>query len=173
MSRIDYDLSLIGGIAFDMDGVLSGSTVSVGPDGNLRRTSNVKDGYAIQYALRHGLSIAVISGAHDESMLPAYHSLGITDVFFRCADKKSALNEWMEKRSLLPEEVAFVGDDIPDMEVMEIVGLPVTPRDGAVEIKRIARYISPVNGGEGVARDLISQILAARGEWMLEDDRTW
>lgn len=173
MSRIDYDLRLIKGVAFDMDGVLSGSTVNVGPDGNLCRTSNVKDGYAIQYALRHGLCIAVISGAKDESMRPAYRSLGLTDVYFGCSEKRTALNAWMKERGLCPEEVAYVGDDIPDLEVMEIIGLPVTPRDGAIEVKRIARYISPVKGGEGVARDLISQILSARGEWMLEEDRMW
>ena len=173
MSRIDYDLKLIRGIAFDMDGVLSGSTVSVREDGTLQRTSNVKDGYAIQYALRHGLKIAVISGARDESMLPAYSSLGLTDVFFRCAEKTTMLKAWMDTYGLNPEEVAFVGDDIPDIEVMLMVGLPVSPRDGAIEVRQIARYISPVNGGEGIARDLISQILAARGEWMLEEDRMW
>ncbi len=173
MSRIDYDLSLIKGIVFDMDGVLSSSTVSVREDGTLQRSSNVKDGYALQYAIRRGMKIAVISGARDESMLPAYRSLGIRDMYFRCSEKLSRLREWMEVNSLERGEVAFVGDDIPDIKAMHEVGLPVTPCDGAVEVKQIARYISPVKGGEGVARDLISQILLSRGEWMLDDACEW
>ncbi len=173
MSRIDYDLTLIKGVVFDMDGVLSGSTVSVREDGTLQRTSNVKDGYAIQYALRHGLKIAVISGARDESMLPAYRSLGITDVFFRCARKTETLSAWMAANKLNREEVAFAGDDIPDIDAMAMTGLTVVPRDGANEVKAIARYISPAYGGNGVARDLLSQILSAKGEWMAPDASEW
>lgn len=173
MSRIDYDLALIRGVVFDMDGVLSGSTVAVREDGTLQRTSNVKDGYAIQYAVKRGLNIAVISGARDESMLPAYRSLGLSDIYFKCGVKTSTLIRWMSEKGLSKEEVAFVGDDIPDLDAMSKVGLPVCPRDAAVEVRCMARYISPINGGEGVARDLISQILASKGEWMLEDASEW
>lgn len=173
MSRIDYDLSLIRGIAFDMDGVLSASTVAVREDGTLQRHSNVKDGYAIQFAVKCGLHIAVISGARDLSMLPAYRSLGIGDVYFHVASKRPQLERWMAERGLSPEEVAFVGDDIPDIPAMLAVGLPCTPRDGAVEVKNIARYISPCCGGAGVARDIISQILSVKGQWMGEDAHDW
>ncbi len=173
MSRVDYDLSQIRGVAFDMDGVLSGSTVSVREDGTLQRTSNVKDGYAIQYALKRGLYIAVISGARDESMLPAYRSLGISDIYFKCSVKTAVLRDWMSMHGLSENEVAFVGDDIPDMDAMAMVGLPVCPRDASVEVKCMARYISPFDGGSGVARDILSQILASKGEWMLEDAPEW
>ncbi len=173
MSRIDYDLTLIRGVVFDMDGVLSCSAVAVREDGTLQRTSNVKDGYAIQYALRHGLRIAIISGARDESMLPAYSSLGLTDVYFKCEDKTVALSAWMDSYGFSGKEVAYVGDDIPDIEAMGLVGLPAVPRDAAIEVRRIAKYISPVDGGCGVARDLISQVLSAQGKWMLEDATKW
>lgn len=173
MSRIDYDLSMIRGVVFDMDGVLSPSTVNVREDGTLERHSNVKDGYAIQYALRRGLHLAVISGARDLTMEPAYKSLGIKDVYFHCGHKVATLYSWMEKHGLAPEEVAFIGDDIPDIKAMMEVGLRVTPADGAVEVKGIATYISPVKGGQGVARDLISQILSAKGEWLLDDAYDW
>lgn len=170
MSRIDYDLTLIKGIAFDMDGVLSASTVAVREDGTLQRHSNVKDGFALQYAIRKGLRIAVISGAKDESMLPAYRSLGIEDVYFMVADKETKFMEWLRSRGLHPHEVAFVGDDIPDIPPMKICGLPVVPRDASVEAKMFAHYISPFNGGGGVARDLISQVLLAKGEWLTDGD---
>lgn len=173
MSRIDYDLTLIRGIVFDMDGVLSASTVAVREDGTLQRHSNVKDGYAIQYALKCGMKIAVISGARDLSMLPAYRSLGLEDVYFHVGKKCSRLHEWMVLRGLRPKEVAYVGDDIPDIPPMRAIGLPCTPRDAAVEAKAEARYISPVNGGQGVARDIISQILSARGEWMTDAAFEW
>lgn len=166
MSRIDYDLTLIRGIVFDMDGVLSASTVAVREDGTLQRHSNVKDGYAIQFALKCGMNIAVISGARDLSMLPAYRSLGLEDVYFHVREKRARLLEWMELRGLTPDEVAYVGDDIPDIPPMREVGLPCAPRDAAIEAKMEARYISPAEGGRGVARDIISQILSARGEWM-------
>lgn len=173
MSRINYDLTLIKGVVFDMDGVLSASTVAVREDGTLQRHSNVKDGYAIQYGLRKGLRIAVISGAKDESMLPAYNSLGLTDVFFKCAHKVKQLLEWMHINQLAPNEVAFVGDDIPDIKAMLQVGLKVCPADAADEVREISTYISPVKGGQGVARDLISQILASQGCWMDEDAFEW
>lgn len=173
MSRIDYDIALIRGIVFDMDGVLSASTVAVREDGTLQRHSNVKDGYAIQYAIRRGMKIAVISGARDLSMLPAYRSLGIEDVYFHIDRKLTKLNEWMECHGLVAAEVAYVGDDIPDIPAMRAVGLPCVPRDAAIEAKAEARYISPCHGGHGVARDIISQILSARGEWMCEDAFEW
>lgn len=173
MSKIDYPLHMIKAVAFDMDGVLSASTVAVREDGTLQRHSNVKDGFAIQYAVARGMRLAVISGARDDSMLPAYRILGIQDVFFHCSDKKSVILEWMASNGLSPQEVAYVGDDIPDIPAMEEIGLKVCPRDGADEVKQIVDYISPCNGGNGVARDLISQILSARGEWMLPGTFGW
>ena len=173
MSRIDYNLSQIRGIVFDMDGVLSASTVAVREDGTLQRHSNVKDGYAIQYALRCGLHVAVISGARDLSMLPAYRSLGIQDVFFHVSRKRPQLEMWMSVHGLSPHEVAYVGDDIPDIPAMSIVGLPCTPRDAAIEAKNVARYISPCDGGAGVARDIRSQILSALGRWMTDEAFEW
>lgn len=170
MSRIDYDLRKIRGIAFDMDGVLSASTVAVREDGTLQRHSNVKDGFALQYALKRGLKVAVISGAKDASMLPAYNSLGITNVYFGVVDKKEVFSRWMSECGLLPEEVAFVGDDIPDIPAMQIAGLSATPRDGSDEVKIVAQYISPFNGGGGVARDIISQVLKAQDLWLTDEN---
>lgn len=173
MSSINYNLSLIRGIAFDMDGVLSASTVAVREDGTLQRHSNVKDGYAIHHALKRGLKIAIISGARDDSMLPAYRSLGLTDIYFHCADKTVCMKEWMQRHGLTSEQTAYVGDDIPDIPAMRMAGLRIVPAYGSIEARCEANYISPCCGGQGVARDVISQILASRGEWMTDDAYNW
>lgn len=170
MSRIDYDLNSISGIAFDVDGVLSPSTVSVDADGVPRRMCNVKDGYALQLAVKMGLKLAIITGADTESIAKRYKSLGITDVYLRASDKLPILEEWMQRRGLRTHQVAFVGDDIPDILPMQNVGLPVCPADGASDVKAVACLITKAHGGYGVARELLEEILKAKGVWMTNED---
>lgn len=166
MSRIDYPLTQIKAVAFDIDGVLSPSTIPLGADGVPCRMVNIKDGYALQLAVKQGLHICIISGATEPSLRARYEGLGIKDVWLGVKMKLPRLREWMETLDLRPEEVAFVGDDIPDYESLRSVGLAVVPADAAVEVKEVARYISPAQGGYGVARDLLEQLLKARGQWM-------
>ena len=166
MSRINYDLKKIKGIAFDVDGVLSPSTIPLGCDGVPSRMVNIKDGYALQLAVKHGYRIAIITGADSEAVRTRFAALGIADIYMRASVKLPILQEWMEKYGFHPEEVAFAGDDIPDYEALRYVGLSVAPSDAAVDIKAIAGYISPVAGGCGVGRDLLEQIMKANGEWL-------
>lgn len=166
MSRINYDLKLIKGIAFDVDGVLSPVTIPLHPDGTPMRMVNIKDGYALQLAVKHGYHIAIITGADSEAVRLRFAGLGITDIFLKASQKMPCLETWMEKYNLSPEEVAYAGDDIPDYEVMKAVGLSVAPADAADDIKEIATYISPCRGGEGVGRDLLEQIMRVNGDWM-------
>lgn len=166
MSKIDYDLTKIKAVAFDVDGVLSPSCIPLGHDGTPQRMVNIKDGYALQLAVKRGLKLAIITGADTPSIKVRYEALGIKDVYLRAGKKIEILNEWMTCNGLSAEETAFVGDDIPDYQPMTSVGLSVAPKDAAVDIKVIARYISPVNGGYGVARDLLEEILKAQGLWM-------
>ncbi len=166
MSKIDYDLSKIRAIAFDVDGVLSPSTIPLSPDGVPSRMVNIKDGYALQLAVKHDFLISIISGANDDALVVRYGGLGIKDIYLRASVKIDILKEWMNRYSLSPEEVAFVGDDIPDYECMRHVGLAVAPSDAAVEIKEVAQYISPVKGGYGVARDLLEEIMKTQNQWM-------
>lgn len=166
MSSINYDLSLIRGIVFDIDGVLSPSTIPMAPDGTLLRMANVKDGFAIRLAAKQGFKIAIISGADCYSIRQRMAALGTNDIYLNAAQKLPVLKEWMEANGLKPEQVAFVGDDIPDIPPMSEVGLPVAPLDAATEVKAIAKYISPVAGGQGVARDLLEQILKAQQLWL-------
>lgn len=170
MSKIDYDLNSIKGIAFDVDGVLSPSTIPMSADGVPQRMVNIKDGYALQLAVKMGLDLAIITGANTESIAIRYKALGITDVYLKASDKLPVLEQWMQRRGLSSHEVAFVGDDIPDTLAMQSVGLPVAPADAAPDIKAIACYITKANGGYGVARELLEEILKAKGVWLTNDE---
>lgn len=169
MSRTDYDLRKIKAVIFDVDGVLSPSCIPLGDNGLPRRMVNIKDGYAMQLAVKKGLLLAIISGANDESLRVRYSSLGIKEIHLGAAMKLPVLRDIMDRYDLTDEEVAYVGDDIPDYEIMQIVGLPVAPADAAPEICSIARYISPKIGGHGVARDILEQILKVQSLWMACD----
>ena len=166
MSRIDYDLVKIKAVAFDVDGVLSPSTLPLSESGQPIRMGNVKDGYALQLAVKWGLKIAVITGGTSDAVMKRCHLLGIKDAWQKVADKLPVLKEWMAAQGLRPEEVAYMGDDIPDLPCLRHVGLPCCPNDAAWEVKETARYISPFGGGYGAARDLVSQILRAHGAWV-------
>lgn len=165
MSSIDYDLKKIRGVVFDVDGVLSPSTIPMSPEGEPCRMVNIKDGYALQLAVKRGLKLAIITGAKTKGVELRYRGLGIEDVFIGASVKLPIMQEWLEKHGLSADEVAYVGDDIPDFQVMTIVGLPVAPKDAAPEVKAVAKYISPVLGGYGVARDVLEQIMKAHGVW--------
>lgn len=173
MSAINYDLSKIKSFIFDVDGVLSRQTVSVADDGQPLRTTNVRDGYAIHYALKKGFDVAVITGGRSEIVQYRLASLGVKHIYLKSYDKTRQLKEYMRETGFKPEEIVYVGDDIIDFLVMQQVGLPVAPADACEEIKSISAYISPVNGGEGVARDVIEQVMKVQGKWMNDDAFYW
>lgn len=166
MSRINYNLTQIKGIVFDIDGVLSPSTIPMDIDGNPLRMVNIKDGYAIQLAVNHNYKIAIITGAFSKAIDVRYNGLGVKDVFQKVAMKKPVLLSWMKDNGLSPEEVAYVGDDIPDLECLQTVGLSVCPADAAEEVKANSVFISKATGGHGVGRELIEEIMKASGCWM-------
>ena len=163
---INYDLTQIKALVFDVDGVLSQNNVSLSPDGQPCRTANIKDGYALQLAVKRGLKIAIITGGRSAAVRERYMGLGITDVFQGVSMKTEAYEDWLIAQQLKPEEVLYMGDDIPDYEVMSRVGLPVCPADADPEIRAISRYVSPKCGGMGCVRDVIEQVLRAQGQWM-------
>lgn len=168
MSSINFDLKKIRAVAFDVDGVLSPSTIPMSASGEPLRMVNIKDGYALQLAVKMGYRIAIISGARSEAVKVRFNGLGIKDVFIGVSVKLPCLLDWMKKHRLSPDEVAFVGDDIPDMEAMHHVALPVAPADAAPEVKEVAKYISPVAGGYGCGRDVLEQIMKAQGKWLAD-----
>ena len=167
---IDYDLARIRACVFDVDGVLSCATMSVGEDGVPRRTSNVKDAYAIQHAAKTGLTIAIITGARVSVIRERYEQLGVKDVFLGAVHKMDAWDDFLRQYGLMADEVLYMGDDIPDYHILSVCGLPCCPADAAPEIKDVCTYISPLKGGEGCVRDVLEQILKVQGKWMHNDD---
>ena len=163
---INYDLTSVKAIIFDVDGVLSLSTIQMSPAGLPVRTVNIKDGYAIQLAIKMGMKIAIISGGTDPSIEERYRKLGMTDIFMSCSTKIQVLNQYLADNHLSADEVIYVGDDIPDYEIMKVVGCPCCPADACSDIKEISPYVSPYDGGKGCARDIIEQILRAKGLWL-------
>jgi 3-deoxy-D-manno-octulosonate 8-phosphate phosphatase (KDO 8-P phosphatase) len=163
---INYDLKKIRLIAFDVDGVLSGETIGMDDEGQPLRTINIKDGYAIQLAVKMGLHIAIITGGTSEAVRKRYSYLGVTDITMGAAMKIKAYEDLLRKYSLSDDEVIYMGDDIPDYEVMKRVGCPCCPSDACPEIKEISTYISQRRGGYGCARDVIEQVLRAQGKWL-------
>ena len=169
---INYDLSKIRAIIFDLDGVLSASTISLGADGSPLRTVNIKDGYAIQLAMKMGLRIAILSGCKIEAVRHRYEGLGMEDIFLGAAVKIQIYEQFLQKYGLKDEEVMFMGDDIPDLEVMRRVGCPVCPADACPEIKSVSLYVSQQKGGYGCGRDVIEQTLKTQDKW-LSDERAF
>ena len=166
MSNIPYDLNQIKAVIFDVDGVLSQGTISLLPDGDPMRTVNIKDGYALQLAVKKKLHVGIITGARTASLQTRFSRLGITHIYLGSYTKLDDYYDFCAQTGLSNEQILYAGDDMPDFPVMKLVGLPVAPADAAPEIKDIARYISPYNGGDGVARDVIEQILKVQGLWM-------
>ena len=169
---INYDLQKIRAIIFDLDGVLSKSTISLGVDGTPLRTVNIKDGYAIQLAIKMGLNVAILSGCTIDAVRKRYEGLGMKDIYLGAAVKIKIYEEFLAKHQLKEEEVMFMGDDIPDLEIMRRVGCPVCPKDACSEVKAISGYVSDFEGGCGCGRDVIEQTLKAQGKW-LQDERAF
>lgn len=165
---INYDLRKIRLIAFDIDGVLSASTIPVADDGQPMRTANIKDGYAIHLALKVGMPIAIITGGKDEAVRRRYESLGCQDVHLGCSLKIETYDALLQKYGIGDENVLYMGDDIPDYEIMKRCGCPCSPKDAAPEIRDISIYVSHCLGGMGCGRDVIEQVLRAQGKWMAD-----
>ncbi len=154
---------------FDFDGVLSDGKIYVLSDGEQIRSTNVKDGYAMQYALKKGFRIAIISGGVSETIRLRYQRFAEMDIYIRVANKVPVFQEFIKKYNLKESEVLYMGDDLPDYKLMKLVGLSCCPADACEEIKQIAEYISYQKGGEGCVRDIIEQTLKAQGKWAQED----
>ncbi|WP_299127810.1 HAD family hydrolase [uncultured Winogradskyella sp.] len=158
-------LSQITTFIFDVDGVLTDGSVTVNTDGELLRTMNVKDGFALKIAIDAGFKMCIISGGSNEGVRKRLAGLGIKDIYLGAHNKIEQLNEFLSKNTIKPSEVLYMGDDIPDYPVMALVGLPCCPQDAVPEIKSISKYISHKNGGKGAVRDVIEQVLKVQGKW--------
>ena len=150
---------------FDVDGVLTDGTVQVTDTGGLLRKMSVKDGYALKTAIDMGFNICIITGGTNEGVRMRLEGLGIKDIYLGTHNKIVQLKEFLNKYNIKSENVLYMGDDIPDYKVMQLVGLPCCPQDAVPEIKNISKYISHKNGGLGAARDVIEQVLKVQEKW--------
>ena len=173
MSNFKEELRKVKAFAFDVDGVLSNQILTLHPDGEPMRTINIKDGYAIQLAVKKQYPIAVITGGNSDAVMKRFHGLGVSDVYLNSSNKKQDFADFLSKYKLDASAVLYMGDDLPDYEVMKIVGFPTCPADAVVEIKQLSRYISNLNGGEGCVRDIIEQVLRLHNKWMDGDAFSW
>ena len=163
---INYDLKKIRAVIFDVDGVLSAETITLHPSGEPMRTVNIKDGYAIQLAQKMGLRIAIMTGGNTESIRLRYERLGVEDIYMQCAVKIKTYEAFLAKYGLSDDEVIYVGDDIPDYEIMSRCGCPCCPADACSDIKSVSIYISHLPSGYGCGRDVIEQVLRAQEKWL-------
>lgn len=152
-------------LVFDVDGVLTDGTLTILPGGVMARKMNVKDGYALQLAVKRGYNIVIISGGNSEEVRDRLNKLGVAEVFMRVIDKVSVLKNYLQEHNLSWKEVLYMGDDIPDLFVMQKAGVACCPSDAVEEIKEVCSYISPLNGGFGCVRDVIEKVLKLRGHW--------
>lgn len=162
------DFKKIKAFIFDMDGVLTDGMLLLLDDGQMARSMNIKDGYALQLAIKRGYFVLILSGAVSNAAKIRLQKLGLSDIFMNIADKKALLEEFMKKHLLTREQVLYMGDDIPDLLPMLMVGLPCCPSDAAQEIKNISRYISAIKGGYGCVRDVIEKVLTLNGHWAMD-----
>ena len=151
---------------FDVDGVLTDGAVHVTNEGEMLRIMNIRDGYALKAAVESGYHVCIISGGSNEGVRVRLKNLGITGIHLGAPDKVKTFKEYTDLYNIKPEQVLYMGDDIPDFHVMKLVGLPCCPQDASPEIKAISGYISHKNGGKGAARDVIEQVMKVQGKWM-------
>lgn len=173
MTNFKENLSRVKAFVFDIDGVLSLQTISLNHSGIPNRTMNLRDGYAVQLAVKKGYHVGVISGGNAREYLERLNQLGVQDVYLNSRSKIDNFNHFLEKHGLDSADVLYMGDDIPDYEVMKAAGVPVCPADADSEIRLVAHYISDKRGGEGCVRDVIEQVLRLHDKWMNSDSLTW
>ncbi|QPH39587.1 KdsC family phosphatase [Pedobacter endophyticus] len=150
---------------FDVDGVLTDGSVQVTDNGQSLRTFNIKDGYAMQLAVKRGYTICIISGGNGIALARRFLNLGISDVFLGVEDKGAVFDQYLKDKNVNAAEVLYMGDDIPDLEIMERVGLPTCPADAVEEVKASSQFISPYNGGKTAVRDVIEKVMKVQGKW--------
>ena len=158
-------LAEVEAFVFDVDGVMTDGSIMPLPDGDFLRRYNAKDGYALSYAIKHGYKVCIISGGFGSLLASRMQRLGVKNLYTNCMDKIKAIREFAEAEGVNLENTIYVGDDIPDLECMARVGIPVCPADACAEVQEAARYVSEFNGGKGAVRDIVEQTLRAQDEW--------
>lgn len=150
---------------FDVDGVLTDGNAIVSENGELLRTFNIKDGYALQLAIKKGYHICIISGSSGQATERRFQNLGLSNVYLGVSDKVEVFEQYLSENNISPSQVLYMGDDMPDYYVMQLVGIATCPADAVEEIKQISHYISPKKGGDSAVRDVIEKVLKVQQNW--------
>ena len=165
MGNFKEDIARCRAFVFDVDGVMTDGGIIPTIDGDFIRRYNAKDGYALAYAIKMGYKVCIISGGRGRTLEYRLRMLGVKDYYLDCMDKIRTMREYFAREGLDPADVIYMGDDIPDLECMREVGIPVCPADAASEVIEASRYVSEFRGGDGAVRDIVEQVLRARGDW--------
>lgn len=173
MELIHGKLKTIKAFVFDVDGVMTDGSVVATEDGHLLRNFNIKDGYAIQHAVKSGLLIAIISGGNSMGIIKRFQQLGVKDIYVGQQHKEAAYEEFKSRHGLSDSEILFMGDDMPDYQLMKKAGIAACPEDAAGDIKSICQYISPVPGGRGCVRDILEKTMKLQDKWWNGETHTW
>ena len=167
------DLMKVKAFAFDVDGVFTNGMVFLQPAGEFSRMMNIKDGYAVQYCIKKGYPVAVITGGNSGMIKKRFEYLGVKDIYLKSSDKLRNYEDFRLKYNLEHGNILYMGDDIPDYDIMRMAGVPTCPADAVEEIKEISKYISDKKGGQGCVRDVIEQVLRLHNNWMIEGAVIW
>lgn len=173
MGKFKQNLKNIKAFVFDVDGVFTDGKILFTDDGKQIRNMNVKDGYAVHFAVKKKYPIGIITGGTCNSIKLRFNALGVDDLYIASHNKMKDFEDFISKYDLSPKDILYMGDDLPDYQVMKIVGIPTCPADASTEIKEISSYISPKIGGNGCVRDVLEQVLRAQGKWMDTDAFVW
>ena len=160
-------------VVLDVDGVLTNGDIILMPGMQPVRKMNAKDGYAMQLAVRNGIRMAIITGGRSPEVKERLQGLGITDIYLGASSKMESYEDLKMCYDLKDDEILYMGDDLPDYDIMKLVALAAAPQDAETEIKAVADYVSPVNGGKGCERDVLEQLLKIQSKWARSEDRTW
>mgnify|MGYP001168925112 FL=1 len=166
-------LSDITTFIFDVDGVLTDGNVILDSSGEMIRTMHTKDGYALQHAVKKGYNIIIITGGNSEMVKKRLEGLGVKAVFLSVHQKLPLMQDYLKKNNIAEKEVLYMGDDIPDLPCLKVVGVSTCPKDAAVEIREASDYISHINGGKGCVRDVLEQTMRVQNKWMDNDAYSW
>lgn len=156
---------------FDVDGVFTNNEILVMENGDLLRTMNVRDGYAVKLAIKAGYPVAIITGGTSEGVTKRLQVLGVTDIYSGVGDKVPALRDFMGRHNISPGEILYMGDDLPDYPVMRMVGLPCCPHDAVPEVLGVATYVSHLPGGGGCVRDVVEKVMKLAGQWFEKEEK--
>ena len=165
MGNFKEEIALCDTLVFDVDGVMTDGGIVPTADGDFIRRYDAKDGYALAYAIRMGYRVCIISGGRGRMLENRLRLLGVKDFYLDCMDKIATMRDYFAREGIDPRHTIYMGDDIPDLECMREVGIPVCPADAAAEVVEASRYVSEFPGGHGAVRDIIEQVLRARGDW--------